>query len=319
MEIIKLHHPYNKKEIPQQDTVLVLGFFDGVHRGHQAVINEGKKIAKEKDLKLAVMTFNRHPAIVYTRFNPDQHYYLTTLQRKETIMEKIGVDILYEVDFTAKFGSLSPQDFVDDYIVGLNAKVAVAGFDYTYGKPEVASMEHLNQYAQNRFEVITVSPKIDKNGKISSTRIRKAIKEGKVGLAADLLGYYFETEGFVIHGDARGRTLGYPTANIYPDPYLLLPKRGVYAVELFVNDKWYRGMASIGYNITFEKRRNYSVEVHLFDFNEVIYGENVRVKWVEFLRDEIKFDSAESLVEQLGLDEIKARDILWKRKSTMLM
>lgn len=310
MEIIKLHHPYDKEKIYSKQIVLVLGFFDGVHKGHQKVIQKGIEVAKEKNVKTAVMTFNRHPGVVYSRFDPDEHKYLTTLTRKEELMQSLGVDILYEVDFTSRLGSLSPQDFVDQYIIGLNAVAAVAGFDYTYGKKAVASMEHMDHYARGKFEVITVHQESDDGEKISSTRIRKALKEGRLEEANRLLGYRYETSGFVIHGDARGRTLGYPTANLYPDPFALLPKRGVYAVKVLIDNKWIDGMASIGYNVTFEKRRNYSVEANLFDFKEEIYGENIRIKWVSFLRDEVKFASADQLIEQLDMDERQTREIL---------
>lgn len=310
MEIRRIHHPYDPADIYDGEIVLILGFFDGVHRGHQEVIKKGISIAKEKGLKAAVMTFNRHPGIVYRSFDMSHYAYLTPLKRKEELMEAIGVDLLYEVNFTSKFGSLSPQEFVDQYIVNWNAKVVVAGFDYTYGKKAEANMSNLPDYAKGRFEVVTVSKKEEEHKKISSTRVRQVISEGKIDEANELLGYIYETSGFVIHGDARGRTLGYPTANIYPHPYVFIPRRGVYAVKMYVDGEWYDGMASIGYNVTFESRRNYSVEVHLFDFNKEIYGEDVRVRWVKYLREEIKFNSSEELIEQLEQDELTSKETL---------
>lgn len=310
MEIKRIHHPYSVSDIYQGEIVLILGFFDGVHRGHQEVIREGIRIAKEKGMKAAVMTFNRHPGIVYRSFDMNHYAYLTPLKRKEELMESFGIDILYEVNFTSKFGSLSPQEFVDQYIVNWNAKVVVAGFDYTYGKKEIANMDTLPEYAKGRFEVVTVEKKEEEHKKISSTRIRQVISEGKIDEANELLGYIYETSGFVIHGDARGRTLGFPTANIYAHPYVFVPRRGVYAVKMYVDGSWYDGMASIGYNVTFESRRTYSVEVHLFDFKEEIYGEDVRVKWVKYLREEIKFNSSEELIEQLEQDELESKAVL---------
>ena len=143
MEIIKLRHPYKKSQIPQENVVLALGFFDGVHRGHQEVINRAKKLAVENNYKLAVMTFNQHPSIVFKKIAVEDMLYLSTTEKKEAIMASLGVDILYEIEFTSSFASLIPQSFVDLYIVDLNAKIVVAGFDYTYGKKEIASMEHL--------------------------------------------------------------------------------------------------------------------------------------------------------------------------------
>ncbi|OJF95222.1 bifunctional riboflavin kinase/FAD synthetase [Alkalibacterium sp. 20] len=314
MDIIRIHHPYDQEKIINEDIVLVLGFFDGVHRGHQAVIDRGVEIAKNRGLKCAVMTFNRHPAFVYRSFDPDKHTYLTPIDRKEDIIRNLGVDILYEVDFTASFGRLSPQEFVDQYIVDWHAKIVVAGFDYTYGTAAQANMNTLHKYAKNRFEIVTVDKKVDEKDKISSTRIRRYISEGKIDQANDLLGYIYEISGFVIHGDARGRDLGYPTANIYPHPYVMVPKRGVYAVKLWVNNVWLEGMASIGYNPTFGYRPSYSIEVHIFNFSEDIYGEDVKVKWVDYLRDEIKFNSVEELIERLDQDELDAKESLAKVK-----
>lgn len=314
MEIIKIHHPYEPKQIYDGDIVLVLGFFDGVHVGHQSVIKKGIEIARDKNIKCAVMTFNRHPAFVYRTFDPDKLNYLTPLERKEQIIESLGVDILYEVDFTSQFGTLPPQTFVDQYIVNWHAKVVVAGFDYTYGKAGVANMDTLPTYAKGRFDIVKVDKYADERDKISSTRIRRYIGEGQIRRANDLLGYVYETSGFVIHGDARGRDLGYPTANIYPHPYVMVPKRGVYAVRMQVNGKWHDGMASIGYNPTFGHRPSYSIEVHLFDYNEQIYGEDVSVKWVDYLRDEIKFNTVDELIERLDQDELDAKESLAKVK-----
>lgn len=304
MEIIKLHHPYQVNEIPKDEVVLALGFFDGVHRGHQEVIGRAKSIAEKNKVKLAVMTFNQHPSIVFKKLNPDQHKYLSTVSRKEELMEKIGVDFLYEVDFTSAFASLAPQDFVDQYIVGLNAQTVVAGFDYTFGKKEVASMSHLPLYAKDRFEIEVVEKQTLQEEKISSTRIRLALEIGDMAVANKLLGYTYATPGRVVHGDARGRLLGFPTANIVVENFVKLPRTGVYAVEILVGGKMHKGMASIGYNVTFEPNRPLTVEVYILDFDDDIYGEEVTVFWYDYLRDEEKFDSIDALIAQLKQDEI---------------
>ena len=303
MEIIKLHHPYQVNEIPKDEVVLTLGFF-GVHRGHQEVIGRAKSIAEKNKVKLAVMTFNQHPSIVFKKLNPDQHKYLSTVSRKEELMEKIGVDFLYEVDFTSAFASLAPQDFVDQYIVGLNAQTVVAGFDYTFGKKEVASMSHLPLYAKDRFEIEVVEKQTLQEEKISSTRIRLALEIGDMAVANKLLGYTYATPGRVVHGDARGRLLGFPTANIVVENFVKLPRTGVYAVEILVGGKMHKGMASIGYNVTFEPNRPLTVEVYILDFDDDIYGEEVTVFWYDYLRDEEKFDSIDALIAQLKQDEI---------------
>lgn len=312
MEVIKIKHPYHKEQIVQEDIVLILGFFDGVHTAHQKVIKEGVRIAKERNLKAALMTFNRPPKIAYKKFEPQDYHYLTQPEQKYDLIDRLGVDITYEVFFNSEFGDLPPQDFVDQYIIGWNAKVVVAGFDYTYGKPDIASMSDLPKYSRNHFDIIQVGAEKISDELISSTAIREYIKEGKVAEANAMLGYTYETMGYVVHGDARGRELGYPTANVFSHPYTLLPKVGIYAVRLTVAGKQYDGMASVGYNVTFGERHYITVEVNIFEFNEMIYGEDVKVEWVAYLRDEVKFESAEGLIEQLEQDKINTLKILNK-------
>lgn len=307
MEVIELRHPYTKETIPEEEVVLVLGFFDGVHKGHQKVIETGRKIANKQGLKLAVMTFNQHPSIVFKKTNPNDIKYLTSLEQKERLMSQLGVDYLYIVDFTSLFASLSPQEFVDQYIIDLHAKYAVAGFDYTYGLADVANMRRLPQYSRGYFEVVTVSKKTQDSDKISSTRIRECLDQGNMEKAADLLGYTYEIDGMVVHGDARGRTLGFPTANIKVDSNTRLPKEGVYATEIKIGETWYPAMGSIGHNDTFEQGRQLTVEVYILDFTQDVYGEQVSVQWNHLLRDQVAFNGAEELIQQLKKDEEDTR------------
>ncbi|RHH69569.1 MULTISPECIES: bifunctional riboflavin kinase/FAD synthetase [Vagococcus] len=308
MQIINIHHPYDPEKLPQDDVVLALGFFDGVHRGHQEVINTAKKIANEKGLKLAVMTFNHHPAVVFQKIDHKKMKYITTIEQKEERMTRLGVDYLYVIEFTSSFAGLSPQEFVDEYMVGLHAKVVVAGFDYTYGKKDTANMSVLPTYAKDRFEIVEVQKLSDREEKVSSTAIRECMKIGDMRAANQLLGYAYETTGVVVHGDKRGRLLGFPTANIKAPSYSLLPKVGVYVVKIKVADKWYMGMAQIGYNITFETNRPMTIEVNILDFSDDIYGEQVSVEWLHFLRGEKKFDNVDGLIAQLKQDEQDTRE-----------
>ncbi|MFK4566994.1 riboflavin biosynthesis protein RibF [Enterococcus sp. UD-01] len=303
MQIISIRHPFQKEQIPADDVVMVLGFFDGVHRGHQKVIQTGKEIAEKQGLKLAVMTFNQHPSIVFQKIVPENMKYLNSLAQKERLMADLGVDILYVVDFTSAFAHLAPQEFVDQYIVGLNAKVAVSGFDYTYGPKDIADVAHLPLYAKERFDVVTVSKEELDGVKISSTRIRELMEQGRMEAVTELLGYVYETEGTVVHGDARGRLLGFPTANIKVKSTVRLPKVGVYAVQIQIGDTWYVGMGSIGHNDTFGEGRELTVEVYILDFHQDIYGEQVVVRWNHYLRDQVKFNGAEPLIAQLKQDK----------------
>ena len=233
--------------IPKDPVVLALGFFDGVHRGHQAVIKQACQKAQEQNLKVAAMTFDHHASVVFEQ--PHQKFsplsYLTSVERKAELMDELGVDILYVVDFTSAFGSLNPEDFVQQYMVDLNAKVVVAGIDYTFGPAELANMDTLPALAQSRFEVVKVPKIIFKDDKIGSGKIREMVTEGDIDEADSHLGYAFQTRGVVVHGEARGRELGFPTANIVSDENQITPGIGIYVVEIKVGERWYKGMASV--------------------------------------------------------------------------
>lgn len=310
MDIIEITHPYEKEKIIDEEIVLILGYFDGIHLAHQELIKKGIRIAQEKNLKAALMTFNRRPKIVYEKIGNGNYDNLTQFEQKVEHLEALGIDILYKVFFNSELGNLAPEEFVKQYIVDWNAKVVVAGYDYTYGKAEFASIDHLPKHAKGRFEVVKVGEEKKDGETISSTQIRRYIEEGKIKKANKMLGYHYETLGFVIRGDARGRELGYPTANIYSHPYTLLPKNGIYAVYLTVKGKRYEAMASIGYNVTFKDERKLSVEVNIFDFNDQIYGDDVRIEWVSRLRSEKKFDSRKALIQQLDKDKERSKEIL---------
>ncbi|WP_407891037.1 riboflavin biosynthesis protein RibF [Lacticaseibacillus sp. N501-2] len=310
MQVIDIHPPVVTK--PAHPQVLALGFFDGVHRGHQAVISQAKQVANAKNLPLAVMTFDVHPAVIYQHKPADEVKYLSPRARKIDLMAMLGVDVLYFVHFTPEFASLAPQAFVDQYLVGLNAAVVVAGFDYTYGKKAIANMHTLPEFAQNRFEIIAVPAHLDDGEKISSTRIRKALDQGDVDLANRLLGYDYQTTGMVVHGEARGRTLGFPTANIDTPNAERLPGIGIFTVMMQVNGQWLPGMASVGRNVTFGAGRAVTLEINLFDFDADIYGQPVVVKWLHYLRGEVKFDGAQGLIDQLQMD--RTHSLAWLEK-----
>ena len=307
MQVIELVHPYAPTQIKPTPVVLALGFFDGVHRAHQAVIETAQKVARKKKMPLAVMTFNIHPAIVYRHVNEASFRYLSTTERKQELMADLGVDILYVVHFNPAFAKLAPQAFVDQYLVALHADTVVAGFDYTYGQRAVANMQTLASFAQDRFEIVTVAEHDYQGTKIGSTLIREELDRGQIDAANQLLGYIYRTTGEVVHGEARGRELGFPTANIAATQPERLPGIGIYAVRMFVRDQWYLGMASIGRNVTFHDDNPVTVEINLLDFNGDIYAETVRVEWHHYLRGEVKFESAAQLIEQLHQDKADTR------------
>lgn len=308
MKIIKLNHPYQDHLIEDAPIVLALGFFDGIHKGHQKVIQTAKAMAESHGYKLAVMSFNQHPSVIFQGVSPESIRYLSPESRKVELLEELGVDLFYIVNFTKEFASLTPQEFVDQYIVGLHTKIVVAGFDYTYGKRDIANMRILPEYSKNRFTIITIPEQRNSKGKISSTAIRTALSNGNIVEANKLFGYDYEMNGKVVHGFGRGgKKLGYPTANIEVSNDTFLLKNGVYIVEMDVDGTWIPGMASIGFNPTFNDVKKITIEVHLLDFNEDIYDKKVKVKWLYYLRDELKFDSLDALMVQLKEDELMTR------------
>lgn len=308
MKINFLHHPLDETHKFEDPVVLAMGFFDGVHLGHQEVINTAKKIADDLGVKLAVLTYDHHPALVYKKLSQHDKKYLTLKDEKMRIFKELGVDQVFVVNYSYKFQDQSPQEFVDNYLVRFNAVTVVAGFDHTYGEKSIANMENLASLAKGRFDVVTVNPILENEIKVSSTNIRKALDKGNVTLANKYLGRTFQTTGLIVHGDQRGRILGFPTINIEHDERQWLPGIGEYVVEVKIGDQVYQGMGSIGRNVTFEPNRPVTVEINLFDFNENVYGENVTIRWHKYLRGEIKFDSADELIEQLHQDEIVARN-----------
>lgn len=307
MEVIELTEPYQKEKIPVGDCVLALGFFDGVHRGHQAVIKEAKKQAIKQHQKLAVMTFDRQPKIMYQKNIPSHVQYLTLLKRKLELFAQLGADIAYVVTFNEKMVPMQPQEFVEKYIIGLNATCVVAGADYTYGKKDIANMETLPKFAQGRFKIVSVTHLEDEAQKISSTHIRELIDTGDIFQANKLLGYPFQTQGTVVHGFARGRTIGFPTINIKSSLEQRIPAVGVYATKVWIRKNEYIGMASVGYNDTFGDEFDLTVEINLLNFHADVYGEHVKVEWYERMRGMVKFANAKELILQLQKDEIETK------------
>lgn len=306
--MMKIRRINNELEINQEeDTVLVLGYFDGLHKGHQTLFKEARKIADEQGLKIAVLTFPESPKLAFVRYQPDLMLHLNHPEERAAHLENLGVDYLYLIDFTSHFSKNTAREFFDKYVSALKAKAVVAGFDYHFGSDK-RKAEELADYFDGR--IVIVSSVNQDEEKISSTRIRETIQNGDVAKAHQLLGYPLSTRGIVVHGNARGRTIGYPTANLAPLDRVILPADGVYVVDVEHNSKIYRGMASVGKNVTFEGDE-LRFEANLFDFAEEIYGDTIRIIWLDKIRDMVKFDGIEELVAQLKSDEEVARN--WER------
>lgn len=301
MKVINLQHPHSSIDLPP--LVCALGYFDGVHRGHQKVISEAKQAAQKLGLKSAVMTFDPHPSVILGK--SIQHMkYISPLNDKIRLLQEMGIDYVIIVKFTIEFAHLLPQEFIDQYIISLNIKHVVAGFDFTYGKMGKGTMETLPFHSRNQFSHTVISKLTNEGEKISSTLIRSFISEGKMEKLPFLLGRYYQTSGVVIHGDKRGRTIGFPTANIdLPDDYLL-PPLGVYAVRFRVGNEMLDGVCNMGYKPTFNNENSKpSIEVHIFNFDKEIYGQIVMIEWHKYIRNEKKFNGISELVEQIQKDK----------------
>ncbi|WP_312023797.1 bifunctional riboflavin kinase/FAD synthetase [Streptococcus cristatus] len=302
---MKIRRINNELEINQEeDTVLVLGYFDGLHKGHQTLFKEARKIADEQGLKIAVLTFPESPKLAFVRYQPELMLHLNHPEERAAHLENLGVDYLYLIDFTSHFSKNTAREFFDKYVSALKAKAVVAGFDYHFGSDK-RKAEELADYFEG--QIVIVSSVNQDEEKISSTRIRETIQNGDVAKAHQLLGYPLSTRGIVVHGNARGRTIGYPTANLAPLDRVILPADGVYVVDVEHNGKIFRGMASVGKNVTFEGDE-LRFEANLFDFAEEIYGDTIRIIWLDKIRDMVKFDGIEELVAQLKSDEEVARN-----------
>ncbi len=309
LETIVISHPHHFQQDDLPPTFLALGYFDGIHVGHQRVINTAVELAKKNNAVPAVMSFHPHPSVVLGKSDHNWTY-ITPLEEKKKILEEMGVERFYLVKFDHVFAGLDTQEFVDQYVIGLNVVHVVTGFDFSYGKYGKGNVETLVKESNGQFGQ-TVIEKIEKDGqKISSTLIRNHLKEGLVDELQPYLGRRYTLTGTVIHGDKRGRTIGFPTANLDTDQYSL-PKVGVYAVEVIIDNKSYFAMANVGYKPTFkDDQKKPSLEVHIFDFNKEIYGEDVRITWLKRIRDEKKFSGIDELIAQLHADKSRTFEII---------
>ncbi|KRM12222.1 FAD synthetase family protein [Lentilactobacillus farraginis] len=230
MQVIYLNSQQQSFPSSNQPIVLALGFFDGVHKGHQFVIRTARKIATQNGLTLAVMTFNRHASRIFNHGPLATFRYLTTLKQKAELIEKLAADILYVVDFNRQFAGLSPKAFIENYVIGLNAKIVVAGFDYTFGRGGTTTIDDMAAISNHRIKTVTVKELDSQHLKISSTRIRKLIGQGKITEANQLLGHPYETTGKLIRAKIDGLSIVNPSSRLQQ-----LPKTGGYLCDVTIS------------------------------------------------------------------------------------
>lgn len=315
LEIYKLTYPAHVEIDGANRYSLALGFFDGLHKGHAEVIEQAKKKAEELNIQSAVMTFDPHPSHVLGK-GKNKVGYITPFEEKCRLFRLMGIDALFVVTFDPQLAALTPKEFVDVFIKDLGVKHVTAGFDYTFGAKGAGTMEVLEELAGGIYETTVVGKVMDDAEKVSSTRIRRLLANGNVEEAASLLGRNFRTIGTVVHGAKNGRKLGFPTANVEPAEGSILPANGVYAVRFSFDGVTYGGVCNVGVKPTFNDPTvtGPMVEVHLLDFEGDLYGKDVSVDWIEHIREEMKFESFDALIDRIGQDKREAEKILAKTR-----
>src|SRR5690625_4307643 len=309
MKTFHLTHPHKLLSEKLPKTAASIGFFDGIHKGHQKVIQTAIDYAKKHEMESAVITFHPHPSAILQP-NRSEVKYITPLKQKQEILQRMDVDRLYVITFNHELSSLTPQEFIEEFIVGLHIHHLVAGFDFTFGHKGAGNMENIGSMTNNRFTYTTVQKVKNSKEKVSSTKIRKLLKEGNIPKVNHLLGRRLTTSGKVIGGERRVRDLGFPTANVSIDSDTMLPKKGIYAVKAIYKNITYEAIASLGVNPTFTPDSNdLKLEVHILDFEKEIYGEEITLEWYKFIRDEENFPSVDDLIRAMEKDEKEVRKL----------
>jgi len=291
--------------------VITIGTFDGVHRGHQQIIRSLCEEAANCEGESVLVTFHPHPRQVVSSTILGVRL-INTLDERIELFREAGIDHLVIVPFTTAFAHQDAEEYIRDFLVAnFHPHTIIIGYDHRFGKDRAGNYELLEEKAiQFGYQIKEIPRHQLHESAVSSTRIREALVDGKVAIANELLGYEFFFEGKVVHGDKLGRELGYPTANLQiTDNEKMLPGDGIYAVYIDYKDHRYKGMMSIGFRPTVGGHRRV-VEVNIFDFNQSIYGETIRVMVKAHLRAEEKFDSLEMLVKQIDQDKQNSLAIL---------
>ncbi|WP_294926279.1 bifunctional riboflavin kinase/FAD synthetase [uncultured Paracoccus sp.] len=305
---MRIHDDWKGLPADARGASVAMGNFDGVHAGHRSVIDAARAAA---DAPLGVILFEPHPREVFVPDTPP--FRLMNAEARANRLARLGVDHLYQLPFGPVLAGLSPETFADQVLSqGLGIRNVAVGENFRFGKDRAGDADTLRRLGAQFGFGVSVAPLLGEGGRYSSTAIRQALSEGRVSDAARMLGHLHRIEGEVLHGDKRGRELGYPTANMSLER-LHRPAFGIYAVLVDVltgPDKGnYSGVASIGVRPTFGINQP-NIETHIFDFSGSLYGEHLSVALVEYLRPELKFDSLPALVEQMDQDSARARAIL---------
>ena len=304
---------FNLNDFPAlQNTIVTIGTFDGVHKGHRKILERLKELKKDTNYHTLVFTFDPHPRKVLFPEQKDLKL-ITTTDEKIALLTEAGVDYVLVYPFSEEFSNTSSDDYIKKILKEkLDVKKIIIGYDHRFGNNREGNIDTLRQYADELdFEVYEISAEDINNINVSSTHIRRAIEGGHIEAANEFLGHPFFISGTVKEGKKLGRTIGYPTANIrVTDEDKIIPANGVYAVTVVIFGKQYNGMLNIGTNPTTDTDNRIKIEVNIFDFSETIYGENIRINFVKRLRDEVKFANLDELTRQLNKDKTDTLSIL---------
>ncbi len=289
--------------------IIAIGSFDGIHKGHKKILDKTLKLADEKGLKSGLLTFEPHPQEIVGGDN--SHFYIYSKAQKRKIIKEMGFDYYFEMNFSKDLAQTPFDDFVKKIIVNnLNTRHIVVGSDFTLGYKGDGNIKKLKRLGKKyKFQVTAVEPKKIGEHKISSSVIRDLIKAGRLDELKEHLGNNFKIEGKVVEGFGRGRKLGIPTANIKPSTKYVLPPDGVYAVYFYVNNDKYKGVVNFGHKPTFNDE-NFTIEVHLPNFEGDLYEEYVEIELVKFIRGEKEFDDVDELVETIKQDILYMEELL---------
>lgn len=312
---MQLFRGLNAVQQKLKNPAITIGNFDGVHMGHRALFQRVKQWAGELDGVSVVLTFDPHPLEVLNPLKAPS--FITSHHHKLDLIASCGIDATIVIPFDREFSQISARDFVEVILVQkIGVRAIVVGHDYQFGHGREGDIPFLRQLGKlHGFEVDTITEIRLDDMHVSSTSIRQMIAKGKIAEANKLLGRPFEVGGTVIAGRRRGAGLGFPTANIRM-PALIRPRIGVYVVETEVDGKRYGGAANLGYNPTFGDNE-LSLEAHLFDFKQDIYGKHITIRFIERLRDELRFSSPDELIAQIGKDVAAAKQVLAEMRKTV--
>ncbi|CAL2062437.1 bifunctional riboflavin kinase/FAD synthetase [Tenacibaculum sp. 190524A05c] len=295
---------------PTHETYVTIGTFDGVHIGHQKIVKDLVKQAHDNNKKSALLTFFPHPRMVLQKEASIE--LINTIDERKKLLEATGLDYLIIHPFSKEFSRLTALDFVRDILVNqLNVSKLIIGYDHHFGKNREGNIEQLTEYSHiYNFEVQEIPAQDIDTVAVSSTKIRRALKEGALKTANNYLGYHFTIKGKVVDGKKIGHTIGFPTANIeVKEDYKLIPKAGVYVVKSSIDSKTFYGMMNIGNRPTLNGSHQ-TIEVNYFDFSEDLYDQTIEIELLYFLREEEKFNSLEALTDQLKQDKLASLEFI---------